>query len=160
MNTTNTAQQESLEERAARVAAELAEVRAEESRRRQVEYERLAAHQAAVDAEAVAVYNPTALEAEVTDAQQALRQAVADHPLTQALIDYYIACAKRREALDEYLGALGRQGRDISGAQYPRTDEPDLPELMNRIAQTAASDWRQAAEADFHQRRNTPEETK
>lgn len=158
--TTKTTTTETLEERAARIAVESAEVRAEQHRRARAEAERLAASQTAFDAEVIASYDRQALEAEVTQARQAVDQAIAEHPLTKLLTAYYTAGSKRHEVFSQYIGALARQGRDVSSVQYPRTDAIDLPELINRIAQTAASDWRIQAEADFHQRRNTSQETK
>lgn len=148
---------ETFEERAARVAAEAQEIQEEQARRAQADYERLLAHQAEVDAEAIAAYDRPALEAEVTKAEAALNKAIADSPLTKALTRYYVACARRRETFEQYLGARGRQGHDISGATYPETPLLDVLDLMVRMAQSAASDVRVQLNADFHARRDNSE---
>lgn len=145
-------------ERAAQLRAELAELEAAELRRQQAAAARLADHQTAVDAEVVAAYpqRRPELEAAVEQARAELDKAVAADPIVQALGGFYTAAAARRQAFDELIGALGRQGRDVSGVQYPQTHTVDLAEVTNRAAENAAADWRTRAEADFHTRRNTP----
>ncbi len=149
---------ETLEDRAARVAAELAAIREEESKHQQAELERLAQHHASFDAAIVADYDRAALDAEVEAARQALHQVIAEHPLTQALKGYYFAASRRREVVDQHFAALARQGRDISGVQRPSADDigvPDVLDVMEKTAKTAAAEWRTQAEADFHRRRDT-----
>jgi hypothetical protein len=150
-HTETTAGEQSPEERAALLRAELAELEAEDQRRQQAAAARLAAHQTAVDAEVVASYpqRRPALEADVVAARAELDAAIAESPVTQALAGYYTAAAARRQALAEHVGALGRQGRDVSGVQFPSTHTVDLAEAMDRIAQAAASDFhiRQTYEA-------------
>lgn len=150
---------ETLEERAARVQGEMAELYAEQNRQQRANAEKLAQHQRAVDAEAVAAYDRKALDAEVEKARQAVVQAVVDHPLTKALSRYYIAGARRRELFDQRIGALGRQGRDITGVRHPETMPIDVIGLMVNTAANAGTDARLELEADFHTRRDTiPEE--
>ena len=145
-----------LEERVSQAQAELQAVYQEQERLALIEAEKLAAHQEAVDVEAVAAYDRAALEAEVTQTRQALDKAIKEAPVTQALTVHFIAVARRREVFDQYLGARSRQGHDIANAQYPPPPSMDnLADLMIRAAEGIASDWRQQAEADFHNRRST-----
>jgi len=145
---------ETLEERAARATAELAEVDAEQQRRYQAEAERLADHQAAVDAQVVADYDPSIHDVAVDAARAALDAAIAASPVTVALVGFYTAQAARREYVDHYLGALSRQGRDVSGAVLPVVQLYDVTLAVDRHAQAEATRWRIAAEADFHARRD------
>ncbi len=148
---------ETLEERAARVAVEAAEVRTEMTHRAQAEAARLTEHQAAVDAELIQSYDRKALEAEVDKARAALDKAIANDPLTKALAGYYVAAERRRAAFDLFVGAKGRQGHDTSGAVYPQMAEVDVVLLMVRAAQQAGSDARVAAETAFHDRYANPD---
>lgn len=154
--TTKTPEPETLEQRAERVAAELAEVDAERQRQHQAEAVRLAEHHADFDAAIVADYNPRDYDAAVDAARAALDAAIAADPITAALSDYYRAQAARREHVDRYLGALGRRGRDVSNAELPVVRPYDVAEAQDRHAQSEATRWRIAAEADFHHRRDTP----
>lgn len=149
---------QSPDERAALLRAELAELEAAELRRQQAAAARLADHQTAFDEEVVAAYpqRRPALEAAVEQARAHLDEAIAADPVTQALAGFYTAAAARRQAFDELIGALARQGRDVAGVQHPPTHTVDLAEVTNRAAENAAADWRTQAETDFHTRRNNP----
>ncbi len=152
----STKKTETLEERAARAQAELQAVYQEQERLALIEAEKLAAHQEAVDVEAVSAYDRAALEAEVTHTKQALDKAIEEAPLTQALTAHFIAVARRREVFDQYLGARSRQGHAVGNAQYPPPPAIDnLADLMIRAAEGLASDWRQEFATDFANRRAT-----
>ncbi len=137
---------EELQERAARAAAELADVHAEQERRAMAEAERLAQHRSAVDAETIATYDRKALDADVDKAKAALEKEIAANPLTRAMSAFYVAQAKRRRAFDEFVSAQARQGIDTSGVQYPQIVPYDPIELMTRLAEQAGSDARVEAE--------------
>ncbi len=160
---TKQAPTETLEQRAERAAAELAEVEAERYRIATAADERQRAHESRHDAELVDSYldRKPDLEQAVDDARHALDKAVAEHPLTQALGAYYTATALRHEAFSGYIGALGRQGKDVSGARYPEQPQVALPEQIDRAAQRVAMESRAHAAAAVEQARaNTPEESK
>ncbi len=155
----STKKTETLEDRAARLAAEMAEVNEEQARIERERAEHLAQAQETFDSEVVAAWNPGDLDAEVTEARRALDQAVADHPLTQAVTAYYVAAGKRHQRWGQYLGAVSRQGRNVAHTQAPPiTELPMLTDLIDRAGQNAGSDWRATDAADFDTKRNTAPE--
>jgi len=152
---------ETLEERAARVARESQEILAERERIATAAAERLAQHQTSVDAETLADYDRRALDEEVEQARRGVHQALDDMPVTKALTAYYVAQSKRSELTTRYLGALGRTGRDVSGAEVPIVSAyGDLMEHADRVAQDAAADWLDDERAAHETHRNNPEETR
>ena len=153
MTTTKTT--ETLEQRAARLADEMREVNEEQARLAREAAERQAQAQAAFDAKVIADWSPSDLDAAVTDARRALDQAVADHPLTKAVSDYYIAAGLRHERWNQYLGALSRQGRDIANASAPTIPElAPVSELIDKAGQNNGYDARTQAAVDFDAARN------
>lgn len=164
MPTKQTTPAPTLDERAERAAAELAAVEDERHRIATEEAERQRAHESRYDAELVAGYldGKRDLEQAVDDAQHALDRAIAEHPLTKAVSEFYVATALRHQAFSDYIGALGRQGRDVSGAHYP--DQPvvgrHLAEAIENAAQRVAMEARGHAAAAVEHARANPEESK
>lgn len=158
-----TKQAPTLDERAERAAAELAEVEAERHRIATEDAERQAAHESRHDADLIAGYldRKPDLERAVHEARHALDKAIAEHPLTQAVGAFYTATALRHQSFSDYIGAEARQGRDVSNARYPEQPTVHLPEQIDRAAQRAAMEARAHAAAAVEQARaNTPEESK
>src|SRR4051794_35558483 len=159
MTTTKRTTAETLDERAERVAREAAEVGSEREALAREEADRLDRHRAEVDAETVDTYDRKAFDAEVDQAKADLDRAIAEHPLTQALSRFYAAQARRRQALETYISARGRQGHDIAGVTYPMIQGVDLIEQMTRAAERSGTEARLALEAEFYNRYNDNEET-
>ena len=150
---------ESLEERAERAAAELAEVRAEQDRIAQAEQDRIAAHWERFDQALVDDYGALRdqSEVEVETTRAALREAVLADPVTVAMAEFATAQALRRQRFTDYLGARGRQGHNIANAQLPQVEGTNLEELRARLADQQATAARQDAEADVAARRADPD---
>jgi len=110
---------ETLDERSARVAAESAEVRVAFAERAQAEAERRAEAQLKADEEAVAAWNPRALDAAVEQSRRDLVETVESLPLVLALAGHVQAQTHRHLAWADHLGALNRLGRPATGAQLP-----------------------------------------
>jgi len=157
--TTRTEPAETLEERAARAQGELQAVYAEQERLDAEQAERHAQAQAAFDVELVAAWNPAELDADVLTARRAVAEAVAEHALTKVVAAYYIAAGRRHQRWNQYLAALGRQGRstaDLNSAQVPRIQElPSIADLIDREGQNIGHDWRTTDAADHEQTRTT-----
>ncbi len=139
-----------LEERAERVALEMAAVRAEQERAAQAEHDRLTAHAAQHDVDLIAAYQDVKAAAEVAveHARAELDRAVQDHPLTQAIATWHVAQAERLEVFTQYVAAIARQGRDVSGARHPYPAEFHLAEQIDRAALRMATEHREHLAAD------------
>lgn len=146
---------ETLEQRAARLAEEMREVNEEQTRLANEAAQRRAQAQADFDAKIVADWNAADLDAAVTDAQRALRQAIADDPLTIAVSNYYIAAGLRHERWNQYLGARTRQGLNNTNMQAPTIPElAPVSELIGKAGQNNGYDARTAAAIEHDTARN------
>ncbi len=147
---------QTLDQRATRVAAEAAEINRE---RQQIETDRirrLTEHQAAVDQAAVDAWKPRDLDRAVTDAQRELGRVIAEDPITQATAAYLLAQSRRSVAWREHLDALAQLGRPTAGAQMPGSvSEPNIGELIIRHANQQADDQLAAETTDRYTHRNT-----
>ncbi len=150
---------ETLEQRAERAAAELAEVRAEQDRLAAAEQDRIAAHWEAFDAALVFDYCEVRdrCEAEVERTRAALHEALQADPVTVALAEFGTAQALRRQRFSDFIGARGRQGHDIGNAQYPQVEQVGLEELRARLADQQATAAGQDAEQDVAAHRADPD---
>jgi len=132
---------ESLDERAARVAAEQAEIMQERARIDQAAHEKLVAHQRAVDEETVDSWAPRVLDKQVADARAALGRVIAEQPITQALGLLLYAETHRQVAWREMLNARSQIGLPVEGAPLPpTTGTPNIAEMVYREASAQAED--------------------
>jgi len=139
---------ETLDDRAARVAAEGAAIRTEYAERAAAEAERLATAQRKADEEAVAAWNPRALDAAVEQSRRDLVETVESLPLVLALAGHVQAQTHRHLAWADHLGALRRMGRETEGAQLPPVAGVLNPQaLIVQAAENIAHD-RLAAERE------------
>lgn len=151
---------ETLDERAARVAGESAEIARERRALATEQARRLAEHQEAIDAALIASWRPRDLDADVDQSRRDLERAVTEWPVTVALAAYLLSQSRRSFAWGEHLGALGRTGRSVTGAQLPPSAvEPSIVELVARAAQRLSEAAMTDERETFHAHRQTPEET-
>lgn len=134
------AKTETLDERAARVAAEATDVQARLEQREQERWQRQAEHEQRFDLESVEAFDAAALDQDVTDARAALNTAIREHPLTQVLVHYVFVQTRRRVCWSEHLSTLGRLGRPNDGQLPAPADALHLDELIGGIAEQLAHD--------------------
>lgn len=135
---------ETFEDRAARVAAEMAQVQQEARQRAQEEARRQAEDQHRRDQEDMSSWpqRRAALDEAVEAARQHLSETVEADPITQALARHLAAQTTRRIAWSEHIAALARTGVDTTGARLPDNDLLDPRELVIRTAERLAVTYR------------------
>ena len=146
---------EALEERAAKLRAEAAEVEAELRRQDNERRAALAARQRAFDEHLVASWDLKALDAEVERKAAELQESIRNDPFVLALVNHFHAQSRRRVLAFEVMSARGRLGHDISTVRLP--DAPPTPAVADLIASVVeqVSSERTAAEvAELHARRD------
>ncbi len=129
MTTPEQKTREQLEAEAADLAARLDAIRQEEARRQQEEAQRLAQAEQDWDQQAVAAYSREALDAEVAQAEQAFRDALAETPLVRAMAGYLAVLQRRRTAVYNHQSTLGRLDRET---RWSPADPKPVPDRRTR----------------------------
>ena len=156
---------EQIEKRAAEDAAVLAEFHRQDQEQEQAAARRRAEAQREWDQRFVAGFSRAALEADVDRTRAALDQALAENPLTLALVDHLVALRRRSHALLEHNAALARLGRPTAAASVD-TELQRLDEYLLPVASRLATELVAAEMADLHASRdaagteNTTEENR
>ena len=127
---------DALEERAAKLRAEAAEVEAELRRQDNEKRAALAARQRAFDEQLVASWDPKALDAEVERMAAELQEAVRNDPFVAALVNHFHAQSRRRVLAAEVNAARNRLGHDTSTLRLP--DAPFPPAVADLIAASSS----------------------
>ena len=133
--------EETYEERQARVSREAAELRHEAEQRAREHAQQQAEQQHQADMDALARWDPRALDAAVQSAKSDLTQILEADPLVLALARHIATQTRRRMAWGEHVGTLARQGRPTQGAQLPPpADRVDIAELVSSAAERLAAE--------------------
>ncbi|MDP9460494.1 MAG: hypothetical protein M3Q22_09670 [Actinomycetota bacterium] len=145
MTTPEQKTREQLEAEAADLVARLDAIRQEEARRQQEEAQRFAQAEQEWDQQAAAAYDREALDAEVAQAEQAFRDALAETPLVRAMADYLAVLQRRRTAVFDHQSTLGRLGRETrwnpaDPSQYPTAELGPVQEYVATTVQRLVAD--------------------
>lgn len=129
---------EALREQADKLAQQAAAVQAEIDAQSLREYEREQEAQRKADQELVDTFRAADVERDVEEARQALSEAVAALPVTQALGTYLAAQYRRNWAYVDLQGARARLGMPDRGTRQSSTIETALGDLVMSAARDLA----------------------